>query len=125
MGSTTIEYSDALMLVDVDSYWRELDELLTTLKRPLAQNLAVRSVNGLDNLMVTFEGDEFPIKEIAAISKKDPKQIVLDCSSFPQSVPDILKAIENSGMGIRPQQDKDRIFVPVPKITREYRENLA
>ena len=40
--STTIEYSDALMLVDVDSYWKELDELLTTLKRSLAQNLAVR-----------------------------------------------------------------------------------
>ena len=31
-----------------------------------------------------LEGDQFPLKEVADISRKDPKRIILDCASFPQ-----------------------------------------
>jgi ribosome recycling factor len=74
---------------------------------------------------VDFEGDEYPLHEIASISKKDPKRIIIDCSSFPQAAPEIVKAIQSSGMNLNPQQEGIRIYVPIPKVTKEYRERLA
>ena len=62
---------------------------------------------------------------MASISKKDPKRIVIDCSSFPQVSKTIFSAIANSGMNLNPQQEGTRIYVPIPKVTKEYRERLA
>lgn len=71
------------------------------------------------------------------ISKKDPKRLVIDASSFPQAAPTILAAIRAAGMNLNPQQDGLRIYVPIPKVTsvpptappaqvtREFREQLV
>ena len=74
---------------------------------------------------MSFEGDNFPLKEIASISKKDPKKIVIDASAFPQASVNIMKALRDSGMNLNPQQDGLTIFVPIPKVTKEFREKLA
>ena len=62
---------------------------------------------------------------MASISKKDPKRIIIECSSFPQATKTIFSAIANSGMNLNPQQEGTRIYVPIPKVTKEYRERLA
>ena len=74
------------------------------------------------SLQVELEGDLFPLKELADISKKDPKRLILDCSSFPTAASNIVKAIRDSGMNLNPQQEGTRIFVPIPKVTKEYRQ---
>ena len=33
---------------------------------------------------MNFEGDSYPLNEIASISKKDPKKVIIDASAFPQ-----------------------------------------
>lgn len=75
--------------------------------------------------MVHFEGDDYPLKEIASISRKDPKKAVIDASAFPQASVNIMKALRDSGMNLNPQQDGLTIFVPIPKLTKEYRETLV
>ena len=87
--------------------------------------ITFRSGAAIDDLQVELEGDTFPLREVASISKKDPKRIVLDCSSFPQSTKTVLSAISNSGMNLNPQQEGTRIYVPIAKVTKEYRERLA
>lgn len=82
-------------------------------------------MGALDNLPVELEGDTFPLSEVADISKKDPKRLIVDCSSFPQAASTIVKAIVNSGLNLNPQQDGLRIYVPIPKVTKEHREKLA
>ena len=37
-----------------------------------------------DEILVNFEGDSYPLNEIASISKKDPKKVIIDASAFPQ-----------------------------------------
>ena len=37
-----------------------------------------------DGILVNFEGDSYPLNEIASISKKDPKKVIIDASAFPQ-----------------------------------------
>ena len=37
-----------------------------------------------------------------------------------------MKALrENSGLNLNPQQDGTRIYVPIPKVTREHREKMS
>lgn len=79
----------------------------------------------VDEILVHFEGDDYPLKEIASISKKDPKKAVIDASAFPQASVNIMKALRDSGMNLNPQQDGLTIFVPMPKVTKEFREKLA
>ena len=65
------------------------------------------------------------MNEIASISKKDPKKIIIDASAFPQAAQNIMTAIRDSGMNLNPQQENLTIYVPIPKVTKEFREKLA
>ena len=72
-----------------------------------------------------LEGDSYPLNELAAISKKDPKRLIIDMSSFPQASTNVMAAIRGSGMNLNPQQDGLKIAVPIPKVTKEFREKLV
>ena len=65
------------------------------------------------------------MNEITSISKKDPKKIIIDASAFPQAAQNIMTAIRDSGMNLNPQQEGLTIYVPIPKVTKEFREKLA
>ena len=73
-----------------------------------------------------FEGETYPLREIADISKADPKRIIIDCSAIPEASKVIMQALQSKKtMNLNPQQDGTRIYVPVPKVTKETRQNLA
>ena len=43
----------------------------------------------------------------------------------PQYLKKVNEAISQASLGLNPQIDKTTIFLNIPKITREHRENLA
>merc|ERR1719495_2841 len=124
-GSSNITYEEFVGIVDGESLWQELDEELENLKRIYLHQLSVRSATSIDEILVNFEGDSYPLNEIASISKKDPKKVIIDASAFPQAAVDIMKALRDSGMNLNPQQDGLTIYVPIPKVTKEFREKLV
>ena len=65
------------------------------------------------------------MNEIASLSKKDQKKVIIDASAFPQAATNIMTAIRDSGMNLNPQQEGLTIYVPIPKVTKEFREKLA
>ncbi|XP_076062577.1 mitochondrial ribosome recycling factor 1 isoform X4 [Oratosquilla oratoria] len=79
----------------------------------------------IESIMVELEGDEYPLQEVAQVSRKSPKMLIISAVAFPQAAPSIVKAIQDSGMNLNPQQEGTTIYVPLPKITREHREGLA
>eukprot|EP00088_Acartia_fossae_P067569 TRINITY_DN8448_c0_g3_i1.p1 TRINITY_DN8448_c0_g3~~TRINITY_DN8448_c0_g3_i1.p1 ORF type:complete len:178 (+),score=42.48 TRINITY_DN8448_c0_g3_i1:140-673(+) len=105
--------------------WREMSKSVEALKTYYIQSLTVRSTSSLDELPIELEGDVYPLNELTSISKKDPKRLVIDASAFPQAVKTVVEAIRNSGMNLNPQQEGLTIYVPIPKITKEHRQNLA
>lgn len=123
-------------LIPIDKAWAEFNVEVEKLKAHFINHMTLRyniilhsigciiryfihrSLNALDNLPIHLEGDEYPLHEIATLSKKDPKKLIIDCSSFPQATADIVKAIQASGMNLNPQQEGIRIFVPIPKVCR-------
>ena len=55
---------------------------------------SLRSATSLDELEIELEGDLYPLNELASISKKDPKRLIIDVSAFPQATKNILNAIK-------------------------------
>ena len=116
-----IKYDMFLRVVNGEKLWQELEDVVGSLKQHYIQHLSVRSATSLDNLPVELEGDQFPLSEIALISKKDPKRLIIDVSSFPQATSSIMSSIREAGMNLNPQQDGLRIFVPIPKVNNNYK----
>lgn len=73
------------------------------------------NLGSIESLPVEFEGESYTLQEIAQIGRKGPQLLVVNLSSFPQAMKNVLKAINDSGMGLNPQQDGTTIFLPIPK----------
>nr|CAG4642049.1 EOG090X0DUK [Eurycercus lamellatus] len=125
-SAAIVNEAEIAELVNVERLKEDLQKSLEQLKADYVKNLTIRSATGsIESLPVEFEGEKYTLQEIAQIGRKGPQLLVVNVSSFPQAIKNILKAIDESGMGLNPQQDGTTIFIPVPKVTREYRESLA
>nr|SVE73826.1 EOG090X0DUK [Daphnia atkinsoni] len=125
-GPVPVNESEIGELVNVPKLKDDLQKGLDQLKSDYMKHLSLRSASGsIENLQVEFEGETYTLQEIAQIGRKGPQLLVVNLTSFPTVIKDVLKAIADSGMGLNPQQDGTTIFIPVPKVTKEYRESLA
>ncbi|KAJ8919976.1 hypothetical protein NQ315_006506 [Exocentrus adspersus] len=121
-----INESEISQAVDVDALKSQMQKAIEQLKEDFVKNLSLRSAAGsIETIPVNVDGKEHTLQELAQIVRKNPKTVVINMSVFPQAIPATLKALEKSGMNLNPQQDGTTIFVPVPKVTKEYREGLA
>ncbi|TGZ53819.1 ribosome-recycling factor [Temnothorax longispinosus] len=120
-----IDYNEFEQVVDVNKLVSQLDKAIEDLKNDFAQHLSVRSsIGAIEMLSIKFEGKDYTLQELAQISRK-PKLVVLNVSTFPQAIPDILKSLMKNQMKLNPQQDGTTIYVPIPKVTKEHRETLS
>nr|CAG4637360.1 EOG090X0DUK [Ceriodaphnia reticulata]SVE73199.1 EOG090X0DUK [Ceriodaphnia reticulata] len=125
-GPVAINEEEIEELVNVQHLKNDLQKGIDHLKSDYVKHLSLRSTSGsIESLPVEFEGDTYTLQEIAQVGRKGPQLLVVNLSGFPQAVKNVLKAINDSGMGLNPQQDGTTIFISVPKVTREYRESLA
>lgn len=65
--------------------------------------------------MVDVDGEEHTLQEVAQISRKNPKTVVINMAVFPQAIPGALKALTESGMNLNPQQEGTTLYIPIPK----------
>lgn len=123
-----IEFNDDQLkeFFNLDAYTGQLEKCIETMRNEFIKNLSLRSTTGsIDTLKIKVDGKEHELQELAQIIRKNPKTIVINMVAFPQTIPAALQAIQKSGMNLNPQQDGTTIFIPVPKITKEHRENLS
>lgn len=112
--------------INFDAVQGQMQKALDHMKDEYVKNLSLRSTTGsIETLAVAVDGKEIELQELAQITRKNPKTIVVNMINFPQTIPDVLKAIQKSGMNLNPQQDGTTLFIPVPKVTKEHREGLA
>lgn len=65
--------------------------------------------------MINLDGEQHTLQELAQISRKDPKTVIVNMSVFPQAIPIALKALSESGMNLNPQQEGTTLYIPIPK----------
>lgn len=78
----------------------------------------------LDRIMVDYYGTPSPIQQIAAISSPDPRALVIQPWDA-TALKSIEKAIQNSDLGINPQNDGRSIRLAFPQLTEERRKELV
>ena len=78
----------------------------------------------LDRIMVDYSGSPTPSQQIAAIASPDARTLLI--SPWDKTaVKGIEKAIQNSDLGINPQNDGASIRLNFPQLTEERRKELV
>ncbi len=102
----------------------ELDKAIFFLERELAKMRTSRATPALvEDVVCECFGQKFPLKQLAAISVPEPRQIVIqpwDKSYFDG----IIAALEKTGVGANPTVDREVIRINLPSLTEEYRKDL-
>ena len=104
------------------------DKMRKSLESVAADFAAVRAGRAnaavLDRISVDYYGTPTPIQQIASIASPDPRSLVIqpwDASALKL----IEKAIQNSDLGINPQNDGRSLRLGFPQLTEERRRDLV
>ncbi|XP_060916678.1 ribosome-recycling factor, mitochondrial [Labrus mixtus] len=113
-------------IISLDEVREDMTAVLSALKDDFTRNLSIRtSAGALDHIVVTTQDGKFPLNQLGQISMKSPQVIMVNMSSFPEATVAATRALRESSMNLNPEVDGTIIKVPVPKVTREHRENLT
>lgn len=124
--AVTLSGDELTSVIDLPEMKHKMEMSVAHMKKEFVEQLTLRtSVGALDNLAVKTPDGEYPLIQLAQIVQKNPQLIIVDMSALPQYIGEVKDAISNSGMNLSPQQDGSSLFVPVPKVTKEYREGLV
>ena len=103
----------------------EMEKVIVFLEKELSKIRTSRATPSLvEDVVVECFGQRFPLKQLAAISVPEPKQILIQPwdKSYMEG---IVHALEKTGVGSNPIADKDVIRIILPPLNEEYRKSLS
>lgn len=78
----------------------------------------------LDGIKVEYYGGHVPLQQVASVSIPEPRMLVIQ--PWERAVlPEIVKAIQKSDLGINPADDGSVIRLALPPLTEERRKDLV
>ena len=102
-----------------------MEKAMAALERDFQKLRTGRATTALvDGIKADYYGTPTPIQQIAAISSPDPRSLVI-APWDATAVKAIEKAIQNSDLGINPQNDGKSIRLAFPQLTEERRKELV
>ena len=102
-----------------------LEKSVEKLKQELAGLRIGRATGALvESLIVDYYGTKSPLKQMASISVPDSRTIVIEPWTQDHLV-NIEKAINNSNLGLNPNNDGKVIRLVIPPLTEERRQELV
>jgi ribosome recycling factor len=78
----------------------------------------------LDGIQVDYYGTMTPLSQVANVSAPDPRLLVIQPWEK-KLIPQIVKAIQKSDLGLNPQSDPNVVRLPIPPLTEERRRDLV
>ncbi len=78
----------------------------------------------LDEIKVDYYGTMTPLSQVANLSVPDARLLVIQPWEK-KLIPEIVKAIQKSDLGLNPQSDPNVIRLPIPPLTEERRKDLV
>lgn len=102
----------------------ELDKVINFLEGEVAKIRTSRATPSLvEDVVVDCFGQKLPLKQLAAISTPEVKQILIQ--PWDKSyIEGIVSALGKTGIGASPIIDKDSIRITLPPLTEDYRKDL-
>ena len=78
----------------------------------------------LDRIQIDYYGTKTPLKQLATINAPEPRLLTVQPFD-PSSLPTIERAIQESDLGLTPNNDGKVIRLPIPQLTEERRKDLV
>ncbi|OGZ24750.1 MAG: ribosome recycling factor [Candidatus Nealsonbacteria bacterium RIFCSPLOWO2_01_FULL_43_32] len=102
----------------------EMDKVVGFLEGELGKIRTGRATPSLvEDVVADCFGQKFPLKQLAAISTPEAKQILIQ--PWDKSyIEGIVAALSKTGIGINPIVDKDTVRITLPPLTEDYRKDL-
>ena len=114
---------------ELDMFLEEAEDLMKKAvehtKAELTKIRAGKAMPGmLDGLMVEYYGNATPINQVASINTPDARTLVIKPWEKGM-IGEIEKSIQNSDLGITPQNDGELVRLNIPPLTEERRKSLV
>lgn len=122
-----LDESEMSQVIPMDIYTLKSNSILAEFKTHLEKNLTTRATTtSLETIKIRLEGldEELELRDIAQISMKGSNLIVINLSTMPEAVKPTMTALNELG-NMNPQCEVNNIFVQIPRVTREHREQLV
>ncbi len=103
----------------------KMEKALEAMKRELASIRTGKATTSLlDGIKVDYYGTMTPLSQVANLSVPDARLLVIQPWEK-KMIPEIVKAIQKSDLGLNPQSDPNVIRLPIPPLTEERRRDLV
>ena len=111
-------------VIDLSAAERRMQGALESVRREFGTIRTGRANPSiLDRVEVEVYGSQMPLRSVANVGVPEPR--LLTVTPFdPNSAKQIERAIENSNIGLNPQNDGKIIRLPIPELTEERRRDL-
>lgn len=109
----------------IDEAEMYMDEAAAFLKKELSHLRTGKASPALiEGVKVEYYGSQTPLQQLASVSAPEPRLLIV--TPYDKStMSDIEKAIMAAGLGLNPNNDGDRILIPLPMLTEERRKELV
>ncbi|MGH8003224.1 MAG: ribosome recycling factor [Limisphaerales bacterium] len=109
-------------------YQREEEKMKKSLEAVAHELASIRTGKAttalLDAIRVEYYGSMVPLNQVGTVSA--PEARLLTVQPWEKTViPNIVKAIQKSELGLNPQSDGNIIRLPIPPLTEERRKDLV
>jgi ribosome recycling factor len=104
---------------------KEMEGTLVAIRREMSRTRTGRASTALlEGISVDYYGAKTPLNQLAGLSAPEPRLLLIQ--PYDRSVlNDIERAIQQSDLGLVPQNDGKLIRVPIPELTEERRRDLV
>lgn len=110
------------LLDDADE---EMDEAISYLRSQLRTIRAGRASPAmLENVTVDYYGSQTPLEQVASVSAPQPDLLVVQPFDR-NAIEDIERGIMKADLGLNPNNDGEKIRIPIPPLSEERRKELV
>lgn len=107
---------------------KEMERLESVLLEELTRHFSLRvDLRQFEELPVKLSGSDevHRLSHLGRVTLKNPQLIMINFADRPAAIHDAKLALQKSALNVNPQQEGIVLYVPVPRMTRERREQLA
>ena len=103
----------------------KMEKAVEAMRKELASIRTGKATTSLlDGIRVDYYGTLTPLSQVANISAPDVRLLIIQPWEK-KLIPEIVKAIQKSDLGLNPQSDPNVIRLPIPTLTEERRKDLV
>lgn len=102
-----------------------MEKAIKHVRDELAKIRAGKATAGMvDSVTVEYYGSPTPLNQVASVTAPDARTLMIKPWEK-NIISEIEKAILHSDLGLNPQNDGEQVFITIPVLTEERRQNLV